>query len=1058
MSEKFTNIAGGAFQGYVADQIKARKNFIEEYNNDRQNKHLLYFNNRNAWIRLTSNTNISPNHPISKKYGLSGDTLAKKYILQGGVIKQTQGNTAIETFGVNGAPSAPFAVPVTPRYENRAGLAPDGLYNMLPNKPLGFKPMPGMNSVDISSAGRLGTLVQTNIEFTCYDIEQLDIMDALYMKLGFSVVLEWGHTNYLNNDGDLIKKPLPLDVFSYDSKERLLEAIQIKKFTSGGNYDAMLGTISNFDWNINPDGSYSCKIKLVGAGEILDSLKINQVASNSPTNTKIDNIIEDANDDEKDKIIQNSQISDRNLSLLNKSLFEISQYSINTSNDAQINTIKTTDAGYRRVLNSIYKSNSYNFLEFNSDGNITGDNIAKKGNHFSLVSGLNKFNNREKIITEIPELNPSLFNTTVISYIIDNISPSDDISKGVQPQVYITLGHFLSLLTATGILYENTNNKTKPYIYLDFNDSLNYCSTFKGQLSLDPRVCLIPNNNSGGVRETKYDLYNIPKTQDEKIKDELFKNGWTDDIVSKHLINNGNQYLKTEEPQIRAKLMHILININYITDSLRAFRNSNDSGEVYFSEFLNNMLKEISKALGSFNDFRVIINDSSKCARLIDDNKSLSLKEWENKNAEEFEQYTEIPLLGNKSLVYDFSFSSKISPNLASMITIAAQAEPATLGKDSFAISNLSRGLQDRMITNRIPASSFPQPNKFDNIESIRLLDTHLKNIYQGSERTFRSNTFRINTGDIESSYNIYKELLSLYRTNADSKSKASTIIPLDFQLVLDGISGIIPQSAFTIPVNLLPSCYKTNDANPKTKIAFIIHSIDQIFDENKWKTKITGQTINIRFDPSDIIEPVSNRFDIFGPQLPESTNLIENTPTVTVTNSNLSKIIVSAGYPEGTIEYELALAIGTKEGWLPNANNGLGSRSFRNNNPGNLDLDNNARIYDSGVTLENNPFGSDRFAKFTTPENGVRALVEGKIKRWSKGNMPITLGNQQLINPSEKYLRGTTPSISQFIYTYAPPNENNTENYINTITSRLNQTFPNKGINRSTIINNLLA
>ena len=69
----------------------------------------------------------------------------------------------------------------------------------------------------------------------------------------------------------------------------------------------------------------------------------------------------------------------------------------------------------------------------------------------------------------------------------------------------------------------------------------------------------------------------------------------------------------------------------------------------------------------------------------------------------------------------------------------------------------------------------------------------------------------------------------------------------------MDGLSGIIPNSAFTIPTNLLPSNYLTKDG--KTKIAFILHSINQDFSNNKWVTKITGQTINIRFDKEDIPE-----------------------------------------------------------------------------------------------------------------------------------------------------------------------------------------------------------
>ena len=52
---------------------------------------------------------------------------------------------------------------------------------------------------------------------------------------------------------------------------------------------------------------------------------------------------------------------------------------------------------------------------------------------------------------------------------------------------------------------------------------------------------------------------------------------------------------------------------------------------------------------------------------------------------------------------------------------------------------------------------------------------------------------------------------------------------------------------------------------------------------------------------------------------------------------------------------------------------------------------------------------------------------------------MPITSGNTTLINLSERWKKGSKPTIAQFFYTFAPPNENDTENYIATIINNLN-------------------
>jgi predicted chitinase len=104
-----------------------------------------------------------------------------------------------------------------------------------------------------------------------------------------------------------------------------------------------------------------------------------------------------------------------------------------------------------------------------------------------------------------------------------------------------------------------------------------------------------------------------------------------------------------------------------------------------------------------------------------------------------------------------------------------------------------------------------------------------------------------------DSSLNTYRETFSNPDNIPTSEGNeqqydASIIIPLDFSLEMDGISGIIPNSAFEIPANILPKMYLTK--KNESKIGFILHTINHNFNNNKWTTKITGQTINIRFDP----------------------------------------------------------------------------------------------------------------------------------------------------------------------------------------------------------------
>jgi hypothetical protein len=110
-----------------------------------------------------------------------------------------------------------------------------------------------------------------------------------------------------------------------------------------------------------------------------------------------------------------------------------------------------------------------------------------------------------------------------------------------------------------------------------------------------------------------------------------------------------------------------------------------------------------------------------------------------------------------------------------------------------------------------------------------------------------------LNIDQIDSCLNTYREVFSdPLKSGDDNAFNAGVILPLDFSLEMDGLSGIIPHSAFVIPSDSLPQSYiiQSGSEAGKQKVAFILHTIDQNFDNNKWTTKITGQTLNIRFEP----------------------------------------------------------------------------------------------------------------------------------------------------------------------------------------------------------------
>jgi len=162
--------------------------------------------------------------------------------------------------------------------------------------------------------------------------------------------------------------------------------------------------------------------------------------------------------------------------------------------------------------------------------------------------------------------------------------------------------------------------------------------------------------------------------------------------------------------------------------------------------------------------------------------------------------------------------------------------------------------------------------------------------------------------------------------------------------------------------------------------------------------------------------------------------NHINESETTNVNKNNIDSVIAASGYAVGSAPFEIAKIIANKEGWDPKPNGGKGTRSYRNNNPGNLD-GTDFKDIDPAVKVETKLDGTPgRYAAFSKPELGAKALIEKKIIKWANGGMPPTAGNQTLIVSSKggkKYVKGAKPTIAQFFYTYAPPNENDTEGYI---------------------------
>jgi hypothetical protein len=286
-------LVGEPIPDYVQRQIQVRQ---ASYGSGslpdlpRTDEILLHQNAGNAFIKMASGVSVSSKKleemgfDTSNVEQLKGMGLAKNYVLFGGTAQISQFNN--DRGGTDGI-----------LFQKTEFLGDNGAYSL--ENDFGIVPMPGIESLEIKALNR-GSLKKATVKLTAQTRNQLAILDVLYMRLGYTVLLEWGNSIYMassnreKKDGNIesgrlqkmytsIIEDNALFFNSSWSSHKSYSDISTKiakvRELYDGNYDALLGKVSNFNWSFNPDGSYSIELTIISLGDIVESLKTNVPAS-----------------------------------------------------------------------------------------------------------------------------------------------------------------------------------------------------------------------------------------------------------------------------------------------------------------------------------------------------------------------------------------------------------------------------------------------------------------------------------------------------------------------------------------------------------------------------------------------------------------------------------------------------------------------------------------------------------------------------------------------------------------------------------------------------------
>jgi GH24 family phage-related lysozyme (muramidase) len=416
------SIFRNTLQPSVQKQLKARQNALKSRTPDA----IIQANSRNSWIRMTSSVNVA-----------GKDTLAKQYILQGGALVN----------GVLGRTSRSGVGNQARAYSNES---PSGNSYNDPNRKAGtagVKPMPGIKSIDIKSKSAYGSLREVTVNFSCHNLQQLEDLELLYMRPGYTVLVEWGWAPYLDENGKIKNNTKFYDgvLNGGKTREEIWREIYNLSVEQEHNYDAMYGYVKNYNWTARMDGGYECTTTIISIGEIMESLKIGYLPFDIDGATE-NNIGDDSELSQTPSIIEETK----------------NFYS------------KNKLAGLCKSLYNICVSN---FRDFN-------------GNQFTF--------NPKLSVSGTP------YNMFVFSYEQSNVLSTDEFQKG-SIQGYITLESFIDMLNSYILLHagkDESNStpiitlstKTNTYEVRDLIAEPLLCLAHPLQVSVDPTVCLITSN------------------------------------------------------------------------------------------------------------------------------------------------------------------------------------------------------------------------------------------------------------------------------------------------------------------------------------------------------------------------------------------------------------------------------------------------------------------------------------------------------------------------------------------------------------------------------------
>jgi hypothetical protein len=793
------NIIGEPLSQYVQNQIKKRQEThgsgVSSYRTPEQ---IAYLNSKTAWIKMASAVEVSTKRIESEKLHINfhGSYLAKYAVLFDGVSRLPDGSTKLiprgSVLGKNG---------IWDSYDGSYTVNASTDTNI---SEFGLVPMPGIESVDIKCINR-GSVKKATVKLKCYSPEQFKIIDLLYLRIGYTMFIEWGWAPYFDNNGTLQSDYFSLieaeDGFfsqkwkNNESYSGFLSKIQGYRESKDGNYDGILCKVVNFNWTISQEGSYDISIDLISLGDVIESLKTNITPSYKMSKFLKETYAlfkeEDTGDEDKNVLPSPSD------NIISAFLFIQKLYLTKDNNPSKGYTEDELSPGSAQVYSTI---NGNKIL-------LGGVFVRPPDDGFVIIDD-----------TEVNiGIGEGLQEKKDVVYLNYNNEKDGEINDS---GFYMRFGLLLKFLEK--YVVPKIEGSDVPILKIDSNMWENKMYNFPYQVSLDPRVCIVKGHELISRKDFWPTLKNFKNIKDPS---------------------------KTCSYQMNIYLSH-----NQILNSLQ--NNIDDKGNIGLFGFLSEICTELNKALGGLNNLEPVIDEETNTLRIIDGSYS---SDKQPGYALELYGYN-----GNQSnFVRNFTIKTEITNDFGTMSTIGSTAGGYVKGTENTMFSKWNKGLTDRFKEKIVPADPDSRKKQEDgrddpnaayykefwrglynafgltNKDTWSLLDL----IGAGSDENAALNDEIIdkNVSTVTEFYRYCNAKLQELDEKYASPSKG--FVPISLNATVDGISGVKIYNEINVDTRLLPSNY------PEA-LRFIITQVNHKISDNDWETSF--ETVAITNSDSD--------------------------------------------------------------------------------------------------------------------------------------------------------------------------------------------------------------